>query len=100
MKHFTFYKFICVLFCKVVLWLTVNRKCLEDRLDDFQVHRAGVSMLTLGNILLYLAVLSCGQELVRPQSGLLVIDQTQDALQLGVVVPWLVTMLDRLQLSL
>ena len=57
-------------------------------------------MLTLGNILLYLAVLSCGQELVRPQSGLLVIDQTQDALQLGVVVPWLVTMLDRLQLSL
>ena len=74
----------------------VYSKCLEDSLDDLQVQRAGVSLFTLGNILLLAAVLSCGQELVRPQSGLLVIDQTQDALQLGVVIPGWEIMLDHL----
>ena len=65
----------------------VYSKCLEDSLDDLQVQRAGVSLLTLGNILSLAAVLSCGQKLPGPQCGLLLIDQTQDALQLGVVIP-------------
>ena len=75
---------------------SVNGKCLEDILDDLHVHRAGISLLTLGNILLLAAVLSCGRQLPGPQCGVLLIDQTQDALQLGVVIPWWVIMLDHL----
>ena len=75
---------------------TLYSKCLEDSLDDLQAQRAVVPLLTLGNILLLAAVLSCGQQLPCPQCGLLLIDQTQDALQLGVVIPWWVIMLDQL----
>ena len=47
----------------------------EDSLDDLQVQRAVVSLLALGNVLLFSAVLSGGQELPGPQFVLLLIDQ-------------------------